>query len=512
MSGVPFIVSSCTVAYGPDHEQRNPRPRADRGRPGLTKRYGDLVAVDAIDLEVGRGDVYGLLGPNGAGKTTFMRMLFGLIRPDDGRVEISGVPVQPVPVRALGGVAGFVETPRFYPYLTGRKNLELLARLDGNGGRQRIDEVLDLVELTDRAGSRVREYSYGMVQRLGVAAALMREPRLLVLDEPTNGLDPAGIRDMRALIQRLADSGLTVLLSSHHMAEVDEMCTRVAILRRGQLAFDGSMSELRGRAGRATRHLVTTDDVTALTICHRTPGSWALPRRAHALSSTPTTTRWSDSPVSWWGAGSGFGSCTLPPRRSRRCSSASPTATRSTRRRRHEHDHQPGHPHQRHRAPVGTTARRRRGVRRGDGQAARQTKVRVISLVMLAAPWVFILLVLHQDRLPLETLYGRYLKVTGFATPMVVLVTAAQWLLPLIAAFISGDMFSSEDNHGTFKTILTRSVTRGEVYWGRCWRRWHDRAPRAAIGASSLLAGLVCVGAQDFVSVGGTGAARVGLR
>ena len=249
-----------------------PAPGPIVAAQGLTKRYGDLVAVDAVDLEVGRGDVYGLLGPNGAGKTTFMRMLFGLIRPDDGRVEISGVPVQPVPVRALGGVAGFVETPRFYPYLTGRKNLELLARLDGNGGRQRIDEVLDLVELTDRAGSRVREYSYGMVQRLGVAAALMREPRLLVLDEPTNGLDPAGIRDMRALIQRLADSGLTVLLSSHHMAEVDEMCTRVAILRRGQLAFDGSMSELRGRAGRATRHLVTTDDVTALTICHRTPG------------------------------------------------------------------------------------------------------------------------------------------------------------------------------------------------------------------------------------------------
>lgn len=238
----------------------------------LTKMYRDLVAVDSMDLRVRAGDVYGLLGPNGAGKTTFMRMLFGLIRPDEGTIEIAGVPVQPVPVRALGGVAGFVETPRFYPYLTGRKNLELLAKLDGNGGRARIDEVLDVVELTGRAGSRVREYSYGMVQRLGVAASLMREPRLLVLDEPTNGLDPAGIRDMRALIQRLADSGLTVLLSSHHMDEVDEMCTRVAIMRRGQLAFDGSMSELRSRAGRATRHLVTTDDATALAICRRTPG------------------------------------------------------------------------------------------------------------------------------------------------------------------------------------------------------------------------------------------------
>jgi ABC-2 type transport system ATP-binding protein len=133
--------------------------------------------------------------------------------------------------------------------------------------------VLGVVELTDRAGSKVREYSYGMVQSLGVAAALMREPRLLVLDEPTNGLDPAGIRDMRTLIQRLAESGLTVLLSSHHMDEVEEMCTRVAIMRRGQLAFDGPMSELRGRASRATRHLATTDDATALAVCHTTQGA-----------------------------------------------------------------------------------------------------------------------------------------------------------------------------------------------------------------------------------------------
>jgi ABC-2 type transport system permease protein len=139
------------------------------------------------------------------------------------------------------------------------------------------------------------------------------------------------------------------------------------------------------------------------------------------------------------------------------------------------------------------------------GKLLRQTKVQVICLVMLAAPWVFILLVLHQDRLPLETLYGRYLKVTGFATPMVVLVTAAQWLLPLVASFISGDMFSSDDNHGTFKTILTRSVTRGSVYWGKVLAALSATVLLVlAIGVSSLAAGLVCVGAQDFISVGGT--------
>jgi ABC-2 type transport system permease protein len=139
------------------------------------------------------------------------------------------------------------------------------------------------------------------------------------------------------------------------------------------------------------------------------------------------------------------------------------------------------------------------------GKLSRQTKVRVTSIVMLAAPWLFILLVLHQDRLPLETLYGRYLKITGFATPMVVLVTAAQWLLPLIASFISGDMFSGDDNHGTFKTILTRSVTRGAVYWGKVLAALSATVLLVlAIGASSLAAGLACVGAQDFISVGGT--------
>src|SRR3954467_11676642 len=155
---------------------------------GLTKRYGDLVAVDAIDLQVQAGDVYGLLGPNGAGKTTFMRMLFGLVRPDGGTIEIAGEPVQPVPVQALGGVAGFVETPRFYPYLSGRKNLELLAKLDGNGrgngGPTRVDEVRGVGGWWDGPGRRVGDSSYGLVHRWGAPAPLRREPRLLVLDEP----------------------------------------------------------------------------------------------------------------------------------------------------------------------------------------------------------------------------------------------------------------------------------------------------------------------------------------
>src|SRR3954462_14000258 len=152
---------------------------------GLVKHYGEIVAVDNVDLAVPAGAVYGLLGPNGAGKTTFMRMLFGLIRPDEGSIELFGRRELAGRVEALEEVAGFVETPRFYPYLSARANLEVLAKLDRRATADRIPELLEQVELADRAGSKVREFSYGMVQRLGVAAALMRSPRLLVLDEPT---------------------------------------------------------------------------------------------------------------------------------------------------------------------------------------------------------------------------------------------------------------------------------------------------------------------------------------
>ena len=194
-------------------------------------------------------------------------MLFGQVAPDAGEILVHGIPVDQRPVDALAGVAGFVETPRFYPYLSGRSNLQLLARLDGAKSGARIDRALATVDLTTRADSKVAAYSYGMVQRLGIAASLIREPRLLVLDEPTNGLDPAGIRDMRALIRDLAASGITVLLSSHHMAEVEEICDRVAIMRRGRIAFDGSLGDLRAQAGRATRFLDTSDNARALSVC-----------------------------------------------------------------------------------------------------------------------------------------------------------------------------------------------------------------------------------------------------
>src|SRR3954451_14773707 len=252
------------------------KPAVPAGEPpvvraqGLVKRYGEIVAVDHVDLSVPAGAVYGLLGPNGAGKTTFMRILFGLIRPDEGSIELFGRAELAGRVEALEDVAGVVETPRFYPYLSARANLEVLAKLDRrDGAADRIPELLEQVELSERARSKVREYSYGMVQRLGVAAALMRSPRLLVLDEPTNGLDPAGIRDMRRLIARLASTGITILLSSHNMLEVEETCRHVAIMHRGRLAFDGSMEELRARAEDVEYHLVTGDDALAAEVAER---------------------------------------------------------------------------------------------------------------------------------------------------------------------------------------------------------------------------------------------------
>src|SRR5690242_7329581 len=232
---------------------------------GLVKRYREIVAVDGVDLTINPGDVFGYLGPNGAGKTTSLRMMLGLIRPTAGRVRLFGRDPQ-FSVQALEGVAGFVEAPTFYPYLSGRANLELYAALDRGDGAARIDEVLETVDLRDRAKDKVKGYSHGMRQRLGIASALLREPRLLLLDEPTTGLDPAGMRDMRGLVRDLGERGITVLLSSHLMPEVEELCNRVAIIRSGRIAYEGSLDELRSRAG-ITYRLRTTDDVLAGRIC-----------------------------------------------------------------------------------------------------------------------------------------------------------------------------------------------------------------------------------------------------
>jgi len=210
---------------------------------GLTKRYGDTLAVDGVDLKVLPGEVYGFLGPNGAGKTTTLRILTGLIAPTSGSVRVLGG--APGRSDVLGRTGSMIESPAFYPYLSGLDNLRLLAEY-AEVPRQRIDEVLELVDLTDRARDRFSTYSLGMKQRLGVAAALLKDPELVILDEPTNGLDPAGMRDMRRLIRELGSGGRTVLLSSHLLGEVQQICDRVGIINSGRMVAEHNVGELRG--------------------------------------------------------------------------------------------------------------------------------------------------------------------------------------------------------------------------------------------------------------------------
>src|SRR2546429_5255926 len=224
------------------------QPNTALATRALSKAYGRRLAVDTLDLEVSRGEVFGFLGPNGAGKTTTIRMLLGLVRPTSGSVEILGQPVS-ADARVLTRVGALIETPALYGYLSGRSNLRAFALPLGGVPGRRLDEILDLVGLRDRQRDRVRRYSLGMKQRLGVAVALLHDPELLVLDEPANGLDPAGIVEMRMLLRRLADAGRAIFVSSHALAEVQHVCDRVAIVNRGRLLAVSPVADLLGGGG-----------------------------------------------------------------------------------------------------------------------------------------------------------------------------------------------------------------------------------------------------------------------
>jgi ABC-2 type transport system ATP-binding protein len=240
---------------------------------GLRKEYrrskGRTIAVDGLDLAVPEGGVFGFLGPNGSGKTTTIRCVLGLARPTKGSVRLFGRPVPEGLAESIRKVGAIVETPALFPTMSGRDNLKLLGAIDRIGAK-RVDAALEEVGLADRAGDEVRKYSLGMRQRLALAAAMLKDPALLILDEPANGLDPAGIRSVRELLRRLADEGRTVFVSSHLLAEIQQTCDRVAILRRGRCITHGTVEEVEAAAGHTAAMLVKVDDLPgALTVLDR---------------------------------------------------------------------------------------------------------------------------------------------------------------------------------------------------------------------------------------------------
>src|SRR5215217_820638 len=237
----------------------------------LTKRFGARTAVDRLTIRVERGDIYGFLGPNGAGKSTTLRMLLGLVRPTSGVIKFPVRASSWEYLRARSRIGAIIETPAFYENFSGRRNLQLLASLSGGVQRKRVEEVLEIVDLRDRAQDPVRVYSLGMRQRLGIAQALLPTPELIILDEPTNGLDPQGIHETRNLIRRLRDEfKLTVLLSSHLLTEIEQLCNRVGIIDEGHLLYEGGPEAL---VAPTSLYKVRVDNLSnAFDLLNREPG------------------------------------------------------------------------------------------------------------------------------------------------------------------------------------------------------------------------------------------------
>ena len=237
---------------------------------GLVKRFGDLVAVDHLDLVVKRGEVVGLLGPNGAGKSTTIGMILGLVRPTAGSAEVLGKDVAAHREEALAGLGAMLEVTSFYPYLTGRENLTALAILRGGGAHARVEPLLKRLGLADREKAKFRTYSLGMRQRLGIASTLLSDPAMVILDEPGNGLDPAGQREIRELITELAKEGRGVLLASHLLHEVELVCDRVVVIQKGRIIAAGTIAEI--TSGGSSYEILVPEPARAADVLRRVEG------------------------------------------------------------------------------------------------------------------------------------------------------------------------------------------------------------------------------------------------
>jgi ABC-type multidrug transport system ATPase subunit/ABC-type transport system involved in multi-copper enzyme maturation permease subunit len=471
---------------------------------GLFKRYGDHHAVSGVDLVVRPGQVHGLLGPNGAGKTTLMRIVLGLVRPDAGTVRLLGESAGTTPLP--DGVAGFVDAPRFYPYLSGRRNLRLVAGLDGRSSSRetgRIDDVLGQVGLAAQADAKVGGYSAGMRQRLGLAAALLRSPKLLLLDEPTHSLDPAGARDLRARVRRLASDGVAILLSSHDMAEVEDLCGALTILHRGRVAFAGTVDDLRKRAPGAVHRLRTSDDERALSIAGAQvtvaadgdgldvcagerdldPYVIALGQAGIAVRSLESRDR---SLESLFLRLTADGADPEPPPAAPPHDAAPRDAPRS--------------------AESAASARGALAVARAESaKLAAQLTAWALLAACFAGPFAFAAAMKVQSSIPEDTLFGRSVKASGFAVPLVVLGFAASWAFPVLTSVVAGDLFSAEDRYGTWPTVLTRSRTRGEIFAGKVLTAMtFSLVAVTVLAIGSVLAGIVVIGGQPLLGLSGT--------
>ncbi len=420
----------------------------------MSKAYGGVPALDGVDLTVQAGSVHGLLGPNGAGKSTLLRALLGLVRLDGGTLEIAGT------------VGGFVEAPGAYPYLSGRQNLELLTGLDDVPGN--VEDILCRVDLADRAHTRVSGWSLGMRQRLGIAAGLLRRPDLLVLDEPANGLDPLGALALRDLVRELAEEGLTVLLCSHDLAEVDALCQDVTVVVGGRVAWTGATGELRARPG---PYLLRTSDNDRAMSC---------------------------------ATGGGHGH-PAPRRRARRAGehrAAGRLRARAGRRRCRGAGAGPRVPA----AGAGLPRARRMKVLPWELRKLQaQLRVRVALGVCVFGPMLLAVVLGAQTGVPRDTLFGRHVHESGFALPLLVLGFAGTWAFPLLASLVAGDIFASEDGHGTWSALLTRSRTRAEVFTGKVLAAALVALGLLAVTAlSSAVSGLALAGDRPLASLSGT--------
>ena len=445
---------------------------AGTGIEGLTKRFGSTTAVRDASLTVKAGSIHGLVGPNGSGKSTILRSVLGLVWPDAGAIEVLGGDRAAAAARAEGGLAGLVDDPRFYPYLSARANLALLARLDG-GEEPDLDALLARAGLADAARQKVGGFSLGMRQRLGLAAALMRRPAVLLLDEPANGLDPTGADELWQVVRELAADGTAVLLSSHDLMAIDDVCDEITVLRAGEVAWSGAIGELRALAP-APEHVLRTADDAAAAERVRLLGVPA-EDDGDGLRVTAAEEAVERLTVELGRAGIGIRSLTpgASPLRilfarltegpaaaahGELADGAAPPLDPAPRR-------PPRADAQRGRRPTLADVLAVCAVE--SRKLASQVKPRVLLAACLLGPWLFELAVKGTDSLPADTLYGQWMLESSAALPLVALTFAASWAFALLGSLVGGDAFSSEDRLGTWPTLLTRSRPQSAIVAGK---------------------------------------------